>query len=56
MLPRGSGGGGAADLAAVDMTPDDLMDATRRQVGTSRRHSDVLVDWFLDHIATVPIA
>lgn len=55
MLSRWSSGGGAAELAAVDMTPDDLMDATRRHVGTSRRHSDVLVDWFLDHIATVPV-
>lgn len=55
MLVRWVSGGGAPELAAVGLTPEELLATTRASTATSRENSDVLVDWFLESIAARPL-
>jgi GMP synthase-like glutamine amidotransferase len=50
ILARWSAGGGD-ELAAVGLTRDDLIEQTRANVRTSRKHAERLTDWFLEHVA-----
>lgn len=48
-------GEGAAELAALDMTPNALIERTRAEVERSGPAAGLIVDWFLHNVATTPI-
>ncbi|MEX1106297.1 MAG: type 1 glutamine amidotransferase [Ilumatobacteraceae bacterium] len=48
MLARWTTGAGADELARIGSTPEQVMAATRSNTAVSRRHADMLVDWFLE--------
>lgn len=54
MLARWCAGGGAEELARAGSSAEQMMDETRRNVALSRKHSDRLVDWFLEQVANGP--
>lgn len=54
MLARWSAGAGGAELERIGSTSDELMAATRVNTRTSREHSDLLVDWFLERSSEAP--
>ena len=54
MLAKWSAGTGAAELERVGSSRDELMELTRSNVAVSRRHANVLVDWFLEDVAARP--
>ncbi len=47
ILARWSAGPGAAELARIGSSSEQLMDQTRTNVVLSHQHSDRLVDWFV---------
>jgi GMP synthase-like glutamine amidotransferase len=51
MLARWTSAIGVDDLQAVGLTPEGVMEQTRHNVSESRRHSDQIVDWFLESTA-----
>lgn len=51
IVSRWSSGGGADELARLEIDVDDLMNETRQRVRRSRESSDRLVDWFLAEVA-----
>jgi GMP synthase-like glutamine amidotransferase len=51
MLARWCAGGGAEELARVGRSAEQMMEETRRKDAVSRKHSDRLVDWFLESVA-----
>jgi GMP synthase-like glutamine amidotransferase len=51
MLARWCAGGGKAELERHGTTAERMMEDTRRNVATSRRHSDEVVDWFVERVA-----
>jgi GMP synthase-like glutamine amidotransferase len=48
-------GEGAAELAALDMTPNALIERTRAEVERSGPAAGLIVDWFLHNVASTPI-
>lgn len=54
IVRRWSAGGGVDELARRGVTPAQLLAETRAAVEHSRPHSDRIVDWFLETIATDP--
>ncbi|MBI5089625.1 MAG: hypothetical protein HZB15_12435 [Actinobacteria bacterium] len=50
MLASWSREAGAAELAAIGSSSEQLMADARRYVATSRPHAERLVDWFLDDV------
>jgi GMP synthase-like glutamine amidotransferase len=51
MLVRWTYGEGAAELEMFGTSAEQMTEETRRNVAISRDQSDVLVDWFLEHVA-----
>jgi GMP synthase-like glutamine amidotransferase len=43
--------GGRSELAKHGMSPEALIDDTRRHVAESKPNAERIVDWFLDHVA-----
>jgi GMP synthase-like glutamine amidotransferase len=55
IISRWMSGEGAAELAALDMTPNALIERTRAEVERSGPAAGLIVDWFLHNVATTPI-
>ena len=55
IISRWISGEGAAELAALDMTPSALIERTRAEVERSGPAAGLIVDWFLHNVATTPI-
>jgi hypothetical protein len=47
-----SSDGGSAELLKYGMKPDQLVDDSRRNVVDSRPAAALIVDWFLDRVAS----
>ena len=52
IVRRWSAGGGIDELARRGITPEELLAETLTAVERSRPHSDRIVDWFLETVAT----
>jgi GMP synthase-like glutamine amidotransferase len=50
IVRRWSSGSGRDELSAVGLSPDELVEATRRNVVESRRAAVSLVDWFVETV------
>ena len=55
IISRWMSGEGAAELAALDMTPSSLIERTRAEVERSGPAAGLIVDWFLHNVASTPI-
>jgi GMP synthase-like glutamine amidotransferase len=53
MIARWCAGGGADELKRMGTSAEQMMETTRRNVRISRRQSDRLVDWFVEHVAHI---
>lgn len=51
IVSRWTRGDGMAELETLGQVVDDVMEATRRNVDTSRVHCNRLVDWFVESVA-----
>jgi hypothetical protein len=55
MLARWCGAGGAEELERRGSSAEQMMEQTRGNVLVSREQSDVLVDWYLESVASAPV-
>jgi hypothetical protein len=55
IISRWISGEGAAELAALDMTPSALIERTRAEVERSGPAAGLIVDWFLHNVASTQI-